>query len=331
MKRKILIAIEEFAKNSDEYLKLIDKNNFDLIWNESGKRLDFKRDFNLFQDIDYIIAGLEEYPLEFFENNQNVKAISRVGVGVDNIDLMSAKKKGVKVFITTDKPSVAVSELCISNMIAILRSTFIMNQSLKNDEWNVIQGRDIRNCSVGIIGLGSIGKEVVKRLKSFGPKISGYARTWDSSFAHRYSIKRYLSLEEITAESDILTIHLPLEKETENLISENIIKRLKADSILINTSRAGVVDNIALANSLRKGHILGAAIDVFDEERKIAPYNELENVILTPHVGSHTAGTRIAMEESAINNILSFDALINPKNHNNLTELLMQVEKNSVV
>ncbi len=331
MKRKIFIAIEEFGKNSDEYSKLIDKDKFDVIWNESGKRLDCIKDASLFEGVDYIVAGLEEYTTEFFERNNSIKAISRVGVGVDSIDLESAKEKGIKIFITTDKPSVAVAELCISNMIALLRSTFIMNQSLKNDRWDVIQGRDIRNCTVGIIGLGSIGKQVVKRLSAFGPKILGYARTWDSLFARKYSVKRFKELQDIVSRSDILTIHLPLEKKTENLINDEIIKTLKDDSILINTSRAGVIDNVALAESLRNGHILGAAIDVFNEERKIAPYNELENVILTPHVGSHTAGTRIAMEESAISNIISYDSLIYPIDGSNIPDLLIQVEKNSVV
>ncbi len=327
MKRKILIAIEEFAKNSDEYLNLLDEKKFELIWNRSGKRVDYNSNSKLFEDVDYIIAGLEKYPNDFFDEFRGIKAISRVGVGVDNIDLAAAKMNGVKVFITTDKPSVAVAELCISNMIALLRSTFVMNQSLKSGEWDVIQGRNIRNCTVGVIGLGSIGKQVVKRLKPFEPNIVGYARTWDKSFAQKYSVERFKNLDEMASISDILTIHLPLEDKTEKIIDNNIIKELQKDSIVINTSRAGVLDNRSLAKALRERRILGAAIDVFDEERKISPYDELDNVILTPHVGSHTAGTRIAMEKSAINNIISYDSLINPSGNDNIADLLTHIEK----
>ena len=132
--------------------------------------------------------------LHSLKKRRRLKAISRVGVGVDNIDLEAAKSFSKKIFITTDKPSVAVAELCVSNMIALLRGTFLMNEDLKKGNWNIIQGRDIRNCTVGIIGLGSIGKQVVKRLLPFGPKIIGYARTWDHEFSRQYSVDRYKSI-----------------------------------------------------------------------------------------------------------------------------------------
>ena len=190
--------------------------------------------------------------------------------------------------------------------------------------------KDIRNCTVGIIGLGSIGKQVVKRLIPFGPKIIGYARTWDHVFSRKFLVDRCTSLEEIINSSDIITIHLPLEESTKNLIDLSLIKRLKKDAVVLNTSRAGVIDNDALANSLRKKQILGAAIDVFDEDRTISPYDQLENVIVTPHVGSHTSGTRIAMEESAVSNILIYDSILNPKKDENIISLLASLEKNSI-
>lgn len=331
MKRKILIAIDEFAKNSSDCLDMINGRDLEIIWHKSGESLDFNKYKHLYEDVDYIIAGLEKYNSEFFKINKNVKAISRVGVGVDNIDLLAAQGSSTKIFITTDKPSVAVAELCVSNMIALLRGTFLMNKELKNGNWEVIQGRDIRNCTVGIIGVGSIGKQVARRLTNFEPKIIGYARTWDNEFANKYDIKRYQAIEDIIKMSDILTVHLPLEDSTRGLIDAKLIKLMKKDAVILNTSRAGVFDNNALADSLRKNHLLGAAIDVFDEDRNIAPYDEIENVILTPHVGSHTSGTRIAMEESAMSNILAYDSLLNPRANEDITYLLSVVETNSVI
>ena len=330
MKRKVLIAIDQFAKNSTKCLEMLKSRDFDVIWNESNRPLDCDNDFNMYKDIDYVIAGLERYDSAFFKKAKKLKAISRVGVGIDSIDTEAARAFSKKIFITTDKPSVAVAELCVSNMIALLRGTFMMNTDLKNGNWNIIQGRDIRNCTVGIIGLGSIGKQVVKRLIPFGPKIIGYARTWDHVFSRKFLVDRCTSLEEIINSSDIITIHLPLEESTKNLIDLSLIKRLKKDAVVLNTSRAGVIDNDALANSLRKKQILGAAIDVFDEDRTISPYDQLENVIVTPHVGSHTSGTRIAMEESAVSNILIYDSILNPKKDENIISLLASLEKNSI-
>ena len=330
MTRKVLIAIDQFAKNSTKCLEDLKDKNFEIILNQTNNPLDCLKDFHLYEDVDYIIAGLEEYDASFFDKAKRLKAISRVGVGVDNIDIEAAKKFSKKIFITTDKPSVAVAELCVSNMIALLRGTFLMSADLKRGDWNIIQGRDIRNCTVGIIGLGSIGKQVVKRLLPFGPKIIGYARTWDQKFSRKYSVDRYTELDELISSSDIITIHLPFEESTSNLIDLSLIKLLKKDAIVLNTSRAGVIDNEALADSLKNKSILGAAIDVFDEDRNIAPYDQLENVIVTPHVGSHTAGTRIAMEESAVKNILTYDSILYPTKNQNIADLLKTIDKYSI-
>ena len=122
----------------------------------------------------------------FFKRYKNIKAISRIGVGVDSIDLDSANKNGVKIFVTSDKPSLAVAELCISNMIALLRHTYKMSNDLKANIWNPIQGRDLRSCTVGVIGVGSIGKELIKRLNSFESKIKYYGRTWNEEFSKKF-------------------------------------------------------------------------------------------------------------------------------------------------
>ena len=126
-----------------------------------------------------------------------MKAISRVGVGVDCIDLESARENGVKVFVTSDRPSVAVAELCVSNMISLLRHTFKMSNNLKEGIWEPIQGKELRSCTVGIVGMGSIGKEVAKRVRALGSNVIGYGRTWNQDFANQYDIRR-VTISEIS-------------------------------------------------------------------------------------------------------------------------------------
>ncbi len=328
--KKILIAIDKFYDHNKENILLLKKNNFEVVYNKTKRELTFPKDKNIYHNIDYIIAGLEQYSNEFFKEFKNLKAISRVGVGIDNIDLDAAKKNKVKVFVTSDKPSVAVSELCISNMISLLRHVHTMSNELKKGKWNPIQGRDIRNLTVGIVGLGSIGKEVVKRLSNFGPNIISYSRTWDLNFALQYKISKK-SLNYVFRNSDIITIHLPSTKETKKMINKQMILSMKPNSIIINTSRASVIDNITLANSLKKKLILGAAIDVFNEEKKIYPFDKLENVILTPHIGSHTLETRSEMEKMAVENILNYDRLLKKTKTKEMSMLWEKISNNSVI
>ena len=327
--KTVLIAIDEFASASDSPIKILESAGFKVLTNDSGEPLDFKKNSNLYEKADYVIAGLESYTDDFFNKFKNINAISRVGVGVDCIDLKSAQENGVKIFITSDKPSVAVAELCISNMISLLRHTLKMSNELKANSWNPIQGRELRSCTVGIIGLGSIGKEIVKRLDAFGPKIIGYGRTWNDEFSSKYSVDRK-TIKEVFQESDIVTIHLPLTSDTKGMISKSFIELAKPGALILNTSRAGVIDNAALAEAIFKKSVK-AAVDVFDEERDPYPYGNIEDVILTPHIASHTIETRKSMEDMASKTLAIYDSLLFNTENNKRDIELAYVNKHSVV
>jgi len=328
LKKTVLIAIDEFASSTNSPIKILESAGFKVLKNDSGTPLDFQKNADLYLKADYIIAGLESYPSDFFKKFKNIKAISRVGVGVDSIDLDSAKKHGVKIFVTSDKPSVAVAELCISNMISLLRHTFKMSNDLKASFWNPIQGRELRNCTIGVIGVGSIGKELIKRLDSFGPKIIGYGRTWSDEFANKFNLQRK-SIKEIFEESDIITIHLPSTPDTKGLISKKYIELLKYDALVLNTSRAAVIDNSALADAIAKKNIM-AAVDVFDEERDSYPYTDIEGVILTPHIASHTIETRKSMEDMASETLEIYDSILNSQDIKIDDNKLLYINKHSV-
>ena len=193
LKTKLLIAIDTFNESKNINFKIFDDHQIEITVNNTKKELSHYKNEEFFQNIDYIIAGLEQYDQNFFEKFKNLKAISRVGVGTDNIDMDMAHRMGVKIFKTSDKPSVAVAELCISNMISLLRHTFIMSNNLKSEKWTPIVGRELRGLKIGIVGLGSIGKQIVKRLLPFEADISGYGRSWDEKFALEFDVKKKIS------------------------------------------------------------------------------------------------------------------------------------------
>jgi D-3-phosphoglycerate dehydrogenase len=327
--KTVLIAIDEFATASDEPIKMLEQSGFKVLVNDTGEPLDYKKNPEMYASADYVIAGLEPYTAEFFNEFDNISVISRIGVGTDCIDLLAATNSNVKVMITSDKPSVAVAELCISNMISLLRSTFKMSNHLKSGQWMPIQGTELRSCTVGVIGMGSIGKEVLKRVHAFKSNLIAYSRTWDDEFANKHSVKQK-TLKEIFKESDVITIHLPLTSETNGLIGEDLIQSAKKNTIILNTSRAGVIDNVALAKALKGGKLFGASVDVFDEERDPYPYGDLDNVILTPHIGSHTIETRKSMEVMAVENILMFESLSKQSQTSEIKSILSYVNQHSV-
>jgi D-3-phosphoglycerate dehydrogenase / 2-oxoglutarate reductase len=322
--KRVFVAIDIFDKACRGLVKKLQEQGFDVVVNDTGKELDYTvtEDAKYFEGADYIIAGLEKYDQGFFDQFPDVEVISRIGVGVDSIDLNAAKENDTKIYITSDRPSIAVAELCVSNMVALLRKTFKMSNFLHNKEWIPIQGRELRSCKVGILGYGSIGKQVVKRIHGFDAEIFAAGRTWDEKHAERYNVTK-LSREELFKTCDVITIHLPLNKETEKHVSRELLLSMERGSIIINTSRSGVLDNEALKQLLKSGHIAGAGIDVFDEHRSIGPYNDCENVILTPHIGSHTQETRVKMEDCAVDNIFFHNKITK---ENDLAEIEKIVE-----
>jgi D-3-phosphoglycerate dehydrogenase len=304
--KRVLFAIGNFTLDKDEIKSILPATDYELIFNTTGEDLNFEKYPECFEDIDYILAGLETYSDTFFLQFPRVSCISRIGVGTDNIDLNAAHSTATRICITSDKPSVSVAELCIGNMISLLRHTHQMSNHLKNNIWKQFQGNDLRNQHVGIVGLGSIGKEAVKRLHPFGCSIFSASRSWNEQFAETYNVHR-LSLDELFQTCSVISIHLPMEASTTKIINKEMIASMPEGSIIINTSRSGVIDNDAVCDALSSGHLAGVAIDVFDEEPDAYPYTDAPNVILSPHIGSFTQQTRKAMEIMSLETLILLD------------------------
>jgi len=276
-------------------------DQFIVIYNPYKRRLNEDEVIDLVKKYqpDGIIAGVEPITSKVLKEAGKLKIISRCGVGLDNVDLVAAKEKGIKVFNTPDAPVSAVAELTVAMIFALIRNLLKTDSNTKKGIWEKIKSSLLSEQTVGIIGCGRIGIRVASILHETGCRILGYdVLNINSKFFERVSFHDILIL------SDIISLHIPLTPENYHIINRNEMKKMKPGAILINTSRGGLIDEKELFEYLKNGHLGGAGLDVFEEE----PYNgalcELENVILTPHIGSSAGESRLRMEEESVKNLI---------------------------
>ncbi|RMH56592.1 MAG: hypothetical protein D6679_08565 [Candidatus Hydrogenedentota bacterium] len=259
----------------------------------------------LMKDAVAVVAGTDSYGASLLERLPNLRIISRVGVGLDNIDFSAASRLEIEVCWTPDAVSRAVAELTVGLIISTTRFVGKADRGLRRGEWKRYVGLEIHSRTLGIIGLGRIGKLVVPPMKALGAKIVANDIAPDHEFARKWGVE-WRAREDLLAESDFVTLHVPLTKLTKGMVNEAFLNRMKPTAVLINTSRGSVVDEPALYEALRKGGIAGAAIDVFEKEPYEGPLRSLENVLLTCHMGSCSDLARKRMEEEAAGNIIAF-------------------------
>jgi len=229
-----------------------------------------------------------------------LQVVGRAGVGIDNVDLPAATKKGVVVMNTPGGSSVTVAEQTFAMMLAMLRHIPAATASVKRGQWEKkrFQGREAAGKTLGVIGIGNIGALVVQRAKAFGMRAIAYDPFISPEAAAKLGTT-LVPLDELFAVSDVISLHVPLTAQTHHLVNEKTLARMKRGSYLVNAARGGVVDEVALARSLESGHLAGAALDVFEEEppRPDHPLFALDNFVCAPHLG---ASTREAQEIVAV-------------------------------
>ena len=294
---KIAITTTTFGEYDKGPLNLLSRNGFQVIPNPYERKLKKGEVIELCKDAVGIIAGTETLDADIMETLVNLKVVSRCGTGVDNVALVDADRIGIKVYNTPDAPTLAVAELTVGFMINLLRKVSQMNMELKAGQWQKRMGNLLCEKRVGIKGCGRIGRKVAELLKSFGCEIA-YA---DPFVEDGLLDLQRLSLKELLCWADIVTLHVGTR---EKLIGEKEFQYMKEGELIINTSRGGVVDESALYENLKNGHLAGAALDVFEEEPYSGPLKELGNIILTPHIGSYARDTRVEMEGQAVENLL---------------------------
>lgn len=224
------------------------------------------------------------------EAGKNLKLIVRAGVGLDNVNVEAARKKNIRIENTPHATTVSVAEHTLALMLALIRKIPEARDSLRRGEWDrkTYQGQELKGKMLAVIGLGRIGQEVAKRAKAFGMTVVANDHAADEEIAEALEIK-LLPLEGVLKIADIVSLHLPLDKETHHLFDEKILKKMKKGAYLINAARGGIVDEKALVAMLEEGDLAGAAIDVFEEEPpKNNPLFKMKQVLCVPHLGAAT-------------------------------------------
>lgn len=250
-----------------------------------------------------IVRSQTKVTSELLENADRLHVIARAGVGVDNIDVNAATKKGIIVINAPGANTIAATEHTLAMMLALARKIPQAYKVTVGGVWdrNSFKGVELYKKNLGIIGMGKIGTEVAKRAKSFGMNILGYDPYLSSERAKKLGITK-ANLDTIARESDFITIHTPLTNETKNLINEDYLKKTKKGVRFVNCARGGIIDEKALVKAIESGHVAGAALDVFSKEPVADPeILENPNIIVTPHLGASTveAQEKVAQEVSA--------------------------------
>lgn len=294
---KIAVTTTSFAKFNKEPLEILEKNNYEVIMNPYGRKVNKDEIIKLCKDVVGIIAGTEHFDCNVLEQLPCLRVISRCGAGLDGIDLATSARLGMKVFNTPDAPTLAVAELTVGLIFNLLRKINQMDALIRKGKWEKLIGNLIYGKKVGIIGFGRIGNKVAQLLKLFGCEIA-YA---DPFVENRLSGLRRFSLEELLRWADIVSIHV---SSNEKILGKKEFLLLKEGAWLVNVSRGVVVDEIVLYEYLKSGYLSGAAVDVFKNEPYYGELSKLDNIILSPHIGSYAKEARVEIERQAVNNLL---------------------------
>ncbi|MFC1512514.1 phosphoglycerate dehydrogenase [bacterium] len=238
----------------------------------------------------------------------NLKVIGRAGVGVDNVDIPAASKKGIVVMNTPGGNTISAAEHTVTMILALSRNIPQANASLKKGEWNrkMFTGTEVMGKKLGVVGLGKIGAEVAKRVKAFGMDIIAYDPVATKEHAEKLGVT-LLSFEDLLKEADYISLHVPRNAETENLINKDTINKMKDGVRIINVARGGIVNEQDLADAVKQGKVKGAAFDVFSTEPCTdSPVFELDQVIVTPHLGASTEEAQVKVAVDIVQQVMDF-------------------------
>ncbi|HJM25600.1 MAG TPA: D-glycerate dehydrogenase [Nitrosopumilus sp.] len=263
-----------------------------------------------------VVEGLICFPYdkidsEIIDLGENLKVISTFSVGFDHIDINHAKKKKIRVGYTPKVLTDATADLAFALMIDLVRRVSEGDRIIRNGKWRQIYGAhdyvgmDLQGKTLGILGMGRIGSTLAKRAKAFDMKIIYHNRSHVSKSREKSLGVKYVSLNKLITQSDVISIHVPHTPETDQMFNNKIFKKMKNSSFLINTARGKIVNEKDLSIALKKGIIAGAGIDVFESEPigKNHPFTKIPNIVLAPHIGSSSKETREMMARITVKNL----------------------------
>ena len=299
---RALITTVPFGEVDPAPITLLDEAGIDYVINPTGRRVTEEELMSLISGVDVLIAGTEPITERVLEAARNLKLISRVGVGLDSVDLLAARSRGIAVAYTPEGPADAVAELTIGLALSLLRGVHLANTAVRRGAWKRLLGRRLGQVAVGVVGVGRIGRRVIRLLEAFNARILAN----DLATVKLDEPVQWVDKATLYKEADLVTLHVPLTKLTRNLVGAEELAMMRPGAFLINTCRGGVVNEAALGTALRDGQIAGAAVDTFVNEPYHGELVNVEKCLVTPHMGSMSIDCRMRMEYGAVLNAISF-------------------------
>ena len=301
---KVLITPRSFGKNSPAPMELLRKNGIEIIPNTIGGIMSEAQVKEAIAGCDGVIIGVDPLSADAMSAAPNLRAISKYGVGLDNIDLKYCEAHGIAVSKTVGANSASVADYAFALMLSLARKIKTIDAKCRERDWRKITTSDVSGRSLGLIGLGAIGRQMVSRARGFSMRVMAFDVAWDERYAAGEGVIK-AGVDEICRECDFISLHLPLLPDTRGVISAERIAMMKPTAYLINTSRGGLIDEDALLAALSENRIAGAGIDAFSEEPPANPgWYGLENVIMGSHCAASTIGASDAMSRIAAENLL---------------------------
>ncbi len=283
---------------------------------ENGFEVDVKTGMSQEEIIDVIkdydaiiVRSATKATKEIIDAGTNLKIIVRGGVGIDNIDVKAAEAKNVTVKNTPGASTVSVAEHSMALLLALMRNVAKADKTMKEGKWEkkALKGSEIFEKNLGLIGSGRIGLAVALRAQAFGMNVIAYDPYADENILKENNITLVKNIDELLEKSDVISLHIPKTEETANIINKDTIAKMKDGAVLINAARGGTVDETALYDALKSNKLMGAALDVFENEPLTdSPLYELDNVILTPHLGASTKEGQLRIGIEAAQTIIDF-------------------------
>lgn len=298
---KVLITTSSFGKNDSRPAEQLQGVGLEAVMNPFGRKLTEEEVLELIESHQPVgmIAGVEPLTPQVLSRATNLKVISRCGIGMDSINTATAEERCISLRNTPDAPTIPVAELTLGMILSLLRKIPLADASLRAGSWTRPMGNLLHHKSVGIIGCGRIGTHLAGLLKAFDCTIFGY-----DPYQLDESVFSPMTLDELLGRADIVSLHLPYSAETHHFMDAGRIGRMRKTALLINAARGGLIDETALVDALRAGKLGGAALDCFESEPYNGPLVDLNNVLLTSHIGSYAIEGRVNMEMTASANLV---------------------------
>jgi D-3-phosphoglycerate dehydrogenase len=286
---KVLVTPTSFGKGDPELKTTLEIAVGLVVYNPTRRPLTSAELKELLPGCDGYIAGLDAIDRDALEGADRLQVIARYGVGVDNVDLDAAAEKGILVTNTPGANSGSVAELAVGLMLALGRNLVEAAVAARSGGWPRLQGTSLEGRCVGLLGFGAIGRQVARRLAGFGCRVLAYDPFPDAAAAAESGVE-LASFNQVLAQADFLSLHLPVLPETRRLVNASFLAQMKDGACLVNTARGELIDESALVEALQSGKLRGAALDVFPVEPPPAdnPLLQLPQVLVTPHISSHT-------------------------------------------